>query len=77
MPIPLPPTATASQLAQLLPPAPLTLSLAQVRQLLRACLPLPVLTRARAVALITYHQRHKRAAYLAHRARRLRLLADP
>ena len=75
--VPLPPTATASQLAQLLPPAPLHLSLAQVRVLLRACLPLPALDVPHALALIHYQQRHKRAAYRAHRAQRLRLLADP
>jgi hypothetical protein len=73
----LPPTATAGQLDRLLPPAPLTLSLAQVRVLLRACLPLPALDQPQALALLRYYQRHKRAAYLAHRARRLRWLADP
>ncbi len=77
MALPLPPTATASQLARLLPPAPITLSLAQVALLLRACLPLPLLKPQGVVDLIAYHQRHKCAAYRAHRARRLRLLADP
>lgn len=77
MPVSLPPTATPSQLAALLPPVAVTLSLAEVRLLRRACLPVPVLTRQRAVALIAYYQRHKRAAYQAHRCRRLRLLADP
>ena len=77
MALPLPPTATASQLARLLPPAPITLSLAQVALLLRACLPLPLLNPQGAVALIAYHQRHKCAAYLTHRDQRLRLLADP
>ena len=73
----LPPTATAAQLDRLLPPAPRTLSRAQVRVLLRACLPLPILDRAQALALLRYHQRHKHTAYRAHRARRLRWLADP
>ena len=77
MPVSLPPTATPSHLAALLPPVAVTLSLAEVRLLLRACLPLPVLTRQRAVALVAYHQRHKLAAYQAHRRRRLRLLSDP
>ncbi len=75
--VPLPPTTTVSPLALLLPPAPPHLSLAQVRVLLRACLPLPVLTVPQALALIRYHQRHKYAAYQAHRARHLRWLADP
>ena len=77
MPVPLPPAATASQLVQLLPSVPRTLSRAQVCVLLRACLPLPTLDLAQALALIAYHQRHKRAAYQAHRRRRLRWLADP
>ncbi len=68
---------TVGQLDRLLLPAPRTLSLAQVRLLLRACLPLPTLDLSQALALLRYHQRHKRAAYHAHRTRRLRLLADP
>ncbi len=77
MAVPLPPTATASQLALLLPPAPITLSLAQVALLLRACLPLPLLNPQGAVDLVAYHQRHKCAAYRSHRDQRLRLLDDP
>lgn len=43
----------------------------QVRLLLRVSLPQPVFDQAAALALITYQQRHKQAAYRSHRARRL------
>ena len=43
----------------------------QIRLLLRTTLPQPVFDQAAALALINYQQRHKRAAYRAHRARRL------
>ena len=49
-------------------------SLAEVRLLLGAVLPLPVRDVAAVLALIGYQQRHKTAAYRAHRTRRLRLL---
>ena len=46
-------------------------SLAEVRRLLRALLPLPVREVAAVLALIAYQQRHKTAAYRSHRKRRL------
>lgn len=55
----------------LLPPQPVRLSPMQVRRLLGASLPQPVFDEAAALALIAYQQRHKQAAYRAHRARRL------
>ncbi len=64
-------------LAALLPPAPtLRLSVAEVRVLLRAVLPLPRLDLRAAVALLRYQRRHKLAAYCAHRKRRLQRLED-
>lgn len=45
----------------------------QIRLLLRVTLPQPVFDRAAVIALIAYQQRHKQAAYHAHRTRRLRL----
>jgi len=66
----------ASELASLLPPAPaLRLSVAEVRVLLRALLPLPRFDLRAAVALLRYQRRHKLAAYWSHRKRRLRRLA--
>ena len=60
---------------RLLPPAPLRLpSLPQVRQLLRALLPLPCFDLAAALALVAYQQRHNIAAYRSHRKRTLRRL---
>ena len=44
----------------------------QIRLLLRVTLPQPVFDHAATLALINYQQRHKRAAYRSHRARRLR-----
>jgi hypothetical protein len=43
----------------------------QIRLLLRVTLPQPVLDLAATLAVINYQQRHKRDAYVAHRARRL------
>jgi len=64
-------------LAALLPPAPaLRLSVAEVRVLLRAVLPLPRLDLRAALALLRYQRRHKLAAYGSHRKRRLQRLAD-
>jgi hypothetical protein len=55
----------------LLPPEPICLSPMQIRLLLRVVLPQPILDLAAVVALITYQQRHKQAAYRAHRLQRL------
>ena len=71
-----PASAPPSQdLAALLPPAPaLRLSVAEVRLLLRALLPLPRFDLLAAVALLRYQRRHKLAAYWSHRKRRLQRL---
>jgi hypothetical protein len=56
----------------LLTPTPLLrLSLAEVRVLLRAVLPLPPINVAAALALVLYHQQRKAVAYRSHRKRRL------
>ena len=55
-----------------LPPVPVRLSLAEVRELLRALLPLPLWDVAAALAWVAYQQRRKTAAYRSHRKRRLR-----
>jgi hypothetical protein len=55
----------------LLPPQPVVLSPMQVRLLLRVVLPQPLFDRAAVLDLIAYQQRHKRAAYRAHRIQRL------
>jgi len=55
-------------------PAPVVLSLTQVRLLLRALLPLPVLDIAATLDLVSYQQQRKRAAYCSHRKRLLRQL---
>ena len=68
--------ALAPDLASLLPPAPaLRLSVAEVRVLLRALLPLPRFDLKAAVVLLRYQRRHKLAAYWSHRKRRLQRLA--
>jgi len=70
-------TEQARDLASLLPPAPaLRLSVAEVRLLLRALLPLPCLDLRAAVALLRYQRRHKLAAYGSHRTHRLQRLED-
>lgn len=55
----------------LLPPQSVLLSPMQVRLLLRVVLPQPLFDRAAVLDLIAYQQRHKRAAYRAHRIQRL------
>jgi len=62
-------------LAVFLPPLPVGLSVAEVRVLLRALLPLPVLDPSAALAWLAYQQRRKLAAYHSHRRRRIRRLA--
>ncbi|MDP9374825.1 MAG: hypothetical protein M3Q65_20725, partial [Chloroflexota bacterium] len=62
-------------LALLLPPLPVGLSVAEVRVLLRALLPLPALDPAAALAWLDYQQRRKLAAYRSDRRRRLHRLA--
>ena len=65
-----------SVLPQALPPQPPRVpTLPQVRCLLRAALPLPVLDVALALALVAYWQRHNLAAYRSHRKRTLQQLA--
>ena len=65
-----------SVLPQALPPQPTRVpTLPQVRCLLRAALPLPVLDVALALALVAYWQRHNLAAYRSHRKRTLQRLA--
>ncbi len=54
-----------------LPAQPVRVSLAEVRVLLRALLPLPVWDVAAALAWVAYQQRRKTAAYRSHRKRRL------
>jgi hypothetical protein len=51
------------------PHADLPLSVAQVRLLLQAVLPQPVLDLPATLELIAYQQRRKRAAYCSHRKR--------
>ncbi|GAC1430796.1 MAG: hypothetical protein NVSMB65_04310 [Chloroflexota bacterium] len=73
----LPPLTEEEELAAQLPPAPaLRLSVAEVRLLLCALLPLPRRDLWTVLALLAYQRRHKLAAYLSHRKRRLRLLAE-
>ncbi len=75
-PVPLPPAALPpGPLALLLPPLPVGLSVAEVRVLLRALLPLPLFDAPAALAWLAYQQRRKLAAYRSHRHRRLRRLA--
>jgi hypothetical protein len=63
-------------LPQALPPQPPRVpTLPQVRCLLRAALPLPVLDVALALALVAYIQRHNLAAYRSHRKCTLQRLA--
>ncbi len=75
--MPLPPDGGRSLASwqALLPPRPVGLSVAEVRLLLRALLPLPVLDPAAAPAWLAYQQRRKLAAYRSHRHRRLQRLA--
>ena len=70
-----PATLPPGPLARLLPPLPVGLSVAEVRVLLRALLPLPAFDPAAALAWLAYQQRRKLAAYQSHRRRRLRRLA--
>jgi hypothetical protein len=57
------------------PRALLPLSLAQVRLLLAATLPLPPRDLPAVLALLAYQQQRKLAAYRSHRKRRLARLA--
>jgi hypothetical protein len=54
----------------------LRLSVAEVRLLLGALLPLPRRDLPAVVAVLRYQRRHKLAAYHSHRKRRLRRLAQ-
>ena len=75
-PVPLPTAPLPlGQLALLLPAVPVGLSVAEVRVLLRALLPLPAFDPPAALAWRAYQQRRKLAAYRSHRRRRLRHLA--
>ena len=66
--------APGADLGPALPPVAVRVSLAEVRLVLRALLPLPALTVTAVLALIAYQQRHKTAAYRSHRKRRLATL---
>lgn len=59
------------------PLAHLPLSLANVRFLLQAALPQPVLDVPAALALLAYQHQQQVAAYRSHRKRLLALLARP
>lgn len=61
-------------IAAQLPPTTVRISVAEVRQLLRAGLPLPVWNMAAALAWLSYQQRHKAAAYGAARNRTIQTL---
>ncbi len=63
--------APGPNLPSQLPARPVRVSLAEVRVLLRALLPLPVWDVAAALAWVAYQQRRKTAAYRSHRKRRL------
>jgi hypothetical protein len=60
---------TPAELPTLDPHASLPLSVAQVRLLLQAVLPQPVLDLPATLELIAYQQRRKRTAYQSHRKR--------
>ena len=75
MPLPLGAAQTLASWQALLPPRPVGLSVAEVRVLLRALLPLPTFDAPAALAWLAYQQRRKLAAYHSHRRRRLRRLA--
>jgi len=60
---------TPTELPTLDPHAYLPLSVAQVRLLLQAVLPQPVLDLPATLELIAYQQRRKRTAYQSHRKR--------
>ena len=57
-----------------LQPAAVVLSVAQVRLLLQAVLPLPLRDIAATLELVRYQQQRKAAAYYSHRKRILRQL---
>ena len=61
-----------STAAQALPPAAVVLSVAHVRLLLQAVLPLPLRDIAATLEFVRYQQQRKAAAYYSHRKRRLR-----
>ena len=65
------PLPTPDELSSLDSHSSLPLSVAQVRLLLQATLPQPVLDQPAALALITYQQRHNYASYCSHRKRLL------
>ncbi len=65
------------QLERALPAvAEVKLSLAGVRMLVRALLPLPIFDLEAALALLSYQQRHRAASYRSHRKRKLRRLDE-
>jgi hypothetical protein len=67
--------AGAPATARLAPAPPVHLSLAEVRLVLRAVLPLPPLDVPATLDLLRYQHWRKMAAYLSHRRRILRRLA--
>ncbi len=76
MPLPTDAEGPLAYWQALLPPQPVGLSVAEVRVLLRALLPLPTFDARAALAWLAYQQRRKLAAYRSHRRRRLRRLAE-
>ncbi len=75
MPLPSAQARPSAYWQALLPPVPVGLSVAEVRVLLRALLPLPAFDPGAALAWLSYQQRCKLAAYRSHHHRRLRRLA--
>ncbi len=65
------PLPTPGEVSSLDPHPSLPLSVAQVRLLLQAVLPQPVLDLPAVMDLIAYQQRHKHASYRSHRKRLL------
>jgi len=70
------PLPTLDEIPSLDSHSSLPLSVAQVRLLLQAALPQPVLDLPAALALIAYQQRHNYAAYCSHRKRLLAQLQE-
>ena len=63
-------------LAEQLPPTGRRVSVAEVRRLVVAVLPLPEFDEGAALALLAYYQRHKEAAYCSARQHTLEKLAQ-
>ena len=68
------PLTVGASVAEQLPPTAVTISIAEVHQLLRAGLPLPEWDVPAALAWLAYQQRHKEAAYRSARQRTIQTL---